>query len=205
MSKRLTFVRVRGKLCLSIIMGVSIMLETIKEQAAKAAKELCDAARLTEGMLVVVGCSSSEIGGHRVGSHSAPELAKAVLDGLMSVFAPRGIFLAAQCCEHLNRAIVIEAAAAGERERVNAVPQPKAGGSFAAAAYRAFEKPVVLEEVSADAGLDIGGTLIGMHLKRVAVPLRLSIDRVGDAILLAARTRPKYIGGVRAVYDDTLG
>ncbi len=180
------------------------MLEKIEKQAAQATEEICGAARLKEGNILVVGCSSSEIGGHRVGSHSSPEIAEATLRGILSVLLPRGIFLAAQCCEHLNRAIVIEAAAAGAFERVNAVPQPKAGGSFAAAAYRAFAHPVVLEEVRADAGLDIGGTLIGMHLKRVAVPVRLSLDHIGDAVLLAARTRPKYIGGVRAVYDDDL-
>lgn len=180
------------------------MLEQIEKQAAQATEEICEASRLTKGNVLVVGCSSSEIGGHRVGSHSSPEIAEATLRGILSVLAPRGIFLAAQCCEHLNRAIVIEAEAAGTGERVNAVPQPKAGGSFAAAAYRAFAHPTVLEEVRADAGLDIGGTLIGMHLKRVAVPVRLSLDHIGDAILLAARTRPKYIGGVRAVYDDDL-
>ncbi len=180
------------------------MITQIEKQAAQAAEELCAAAKLTAGMTVVVGCSSSEVCGHRVGSHSSPDVADAVLRGLMSVLAPRGIYLASQCCEHLNRAIVIEREAAQGLELVNAVPQPKAGGSFAAAAYREFSSPVVVEEIKADAGLDIGGTLIGMHLRRVAVPLRLSFDRVGDALLLAARTRPKFIGGVRAVYDEAM-
>ncbi len=180
------------------------MLKQIEKQAAQAAEELCAAAKLQEGMILVVGCSSSEVCGHKVGSQSSPETADAVFRGLMSVLSPRGIYLAAQCCEHLNRAIVIEKEAAKGLELVNVVPQPKAGGSFATAAYREFSCPVVVEAIQADAGLDIGGTLIGMHLKRVAVPLRLSIDHVGNALLLAARTRPKFIGGVRAVYDEEL-
>ena len=117
---------------------------------------------------------------------------------------PKGIYIAAQCCEHLNRAIIIEKAAVPFAEIVNVVPQPKAGGSFATAAYAHFENPVAVEEIRADAGLDIGGTLIGMHLKKVAVPVRLSTNHIGEAILLAARTRPKFIGGIRARYDENL-
>ena len=183
---------------------MAIDIEKIKEESRAAAEALCLAADLHGGDIVVVGCSTSEVHGQSVGSDSSPEIAEAIFCGLTSVFSPRGIYLAAQCCEHLNRAIVIERAAAGSAERVNAVPQPKAGGSFASAAYRHFSEPVVLEEIRADAGLDIGGTLIGMHLKRVAVPLRLPVKRIGEAILLSARTRPKYIGGARAVYDETL-
>ena len=181
------------------------MLEQIEAQAKSAAKELCEAAKLKKGSIVVIGCSTSEVVGERVGSASSPEVAEAIYRGLASVFDEKGIYIAAQCCEHLNRAIIIEEEASGAFERVNAVPQPKAGGSFASCAYRAFRSPVALEEIRADAGLDIGGTLIGMHLKRVAVPVRLEISRIGEAILLAARTRPKYIGGVRAHYDETLG
>ena len=181
------------------------MLTQIENQAREAALELCEVAKLKNGAIVAVGCSTSEVAGERVGSASSPEIAEAIYRGLSSVFDERGIFIAAQCCEHLNRAIIIEEAAAGMAERVNAVPQPKAGGSIASCAYRAFRSPVTLEEIRADAGLDIGGTLIGMHLKRVAVPVRLSVSRIGEAILLAARTRPKYIGGVRAHYDETLG
>ena len=181
------------------------MLIQIENQARSAAKELCEAAKLTKGSIVVIGCSTSEVAGARVGSASSPEIAEAIYRGLSSVFDEKGIYIAAQCCEHLNRAIIIEEEAAGGAERVNAVPQPKAGGSFASCAYRSFRAPVTLEEIRADAGLDIGGTLIGMHLKRVAVPVRLEVSRIGEAILLAARTRPKYIGGVRAHYDETLG
>ena len=181
-------------------------LEIIESKMREAAEELCTAAKLRAGDIVVIGCSTSEVLGHAVGSFSSPEVAEVLYRALASVFDAKGIFLAAQCCEHLNRAIVVERAAVrGLDARVNVVPQPKAGGSFATAAYPAFREPVVLEEIAADAGLDIGGTLIGMHLRRVAVPLRLSVTHIGEAILLAARTRPKYIGGARAVYDESLG
>ena len=180
------------------------MTDKIKQEAAKAAAELCAAARLGVGSLVVVGCSSSEVVGDRIGTASSPEIAEAIVSGLLSVLNPLGIGLAAQCCEHLNRAIIVERRFAGGFEPVNVVPQPKAGGSFATAAYRAFDDPVALEHIRADAGLDIGGTLIGMHLREVAVPLRLSVKTIGAAPLIAARTRPKFIGGSRAVYDEGL-
>ena len=179
-------------------------LEQYKAQAAEAANELADTAGLRAGQIVVVGCSTSEVTGHRIGSFSAPEVGQALVEGILSALKPRGIRLAAQCCEHLNRAIILEAAAVPGVETVNVLPQPKAGGSFATAAYAAFEKPVAVEHIRADAGLDIGFTLIGMHLKEVAVPLRLKNDRIGEARVLAARTRPKFIGGSRAVYDETL-
>ena len=182
------------------------MSQTLYEQAKQAAAELAAAAKLRKGDLLVVGCSSSEITGARIGTDSKPDTAKEVFSGIWDVLRDRGIWLAAQCCEHLNRALVVEAdyARAHDLEIVNAVPQPKAGGSFATAAYGAFSQPCLVEKVRADAGLDIGGTLIGMHLKNVAVPVRLSLDHIGEAILIAARTRPKYVGGARAVYDDNL-
>ena len=185
-------------------------LSEIKLQSEKLALELFEAARLKEGQLVVVGCSSSEIAGHRVGSMSSPEIGRAVFDGLYGVLKGKGIYLAAQCCEHLNRALIVERAAVksanyiGTRDIVNAVPQPKAGGSFAAAAYNSFGDPVAVEEIRADAGIDIGNTLIGMHLKKVAVPLRLKTTHIGKAPVNAARTRPKFIGGGRAVYNEQL-
>ncbi len=180
------------------------MFETIRNEAARATEDLVAVARLQAGDIMVVGCSSSEVCGSKIGSDSSPEAAAAIFEGIMSVLAPRGIYLAAQCCEHLNRAIIIEKEAQGHFERVNVVPQPKAGGSFATAAYHSFKNPVAVEEIKADAGLDIGGTLIGMHLKKVAVPVRLSLNRIGEANILAARTRPKCIGGIRAHYDDDL-
>lgn len=180
------------------------MLEAIKTAAYTAAKELCEAAALQAGNILVVGCSSSEVSGQKIGTSSGVEVAKAVFDGIYAATEEKGVFLAAQCCEHLNRAIIVEKAAVPTADIVNVVPQPKAGGSFATAAYAAFEHPVAVEEIRADAGMDIGGTLIGMHLKKVAVPVRLSVDRIGEAILLCARTRPKFVGGARAQYDDAL-
>lgn len=180
------------------------MTDKIRQQAALAAQTLCEKTNLQAGNIVVVGCSTSEICGSRIGTDSQPEIAKVVFDAIYGVLSEKGIYLAAQCCEHLNRAIITEREAAAGADIVNVVPQPKAGGSFATAAYHSFRDPVALEHIRADAGLDIGGTLIGMHLKEVAVPLRLGIDRIGSALLLAARVRPKFIGGVRAVYDQTL-
>lgn len=180
------------------------MLQTIHTEVKTAAEELVQVAGLQRDDILVVGCSSSEIIGSRIGSNSSPEVADAVFSALMEVLTPKGIWLAAQCCEHLNRAIVVERRAVPQADIVNVVPQPKAGGSFGTAAYRGFAQPVVVEKIRADAGLDIGGTLIGMHLKEVAVPVRLSVKNVGEAILLAARTRPKFIGGCRAVYDENL-
>ena len=173
-------------------------------QARQAAEELLQAAHLETGDIFVVGCSSSEIMGGRIGKDSSMEAAAAVLAGVLPPLQEQGVYLAAQCCEHLNRAIIVEHEAVPNAEIVNVVPQPKAGSSFATAAYQAFRHPVALEEIRADAGLDIGGTLIGMHLKKVAVPVRLPQDHIGDAILLAARVRPKFIGGDRAVYDESL-
>lgn len=180
------------------------LLAQVKEESANAARQLADAARLHKGQIVVVGCSTSEVVGHNVGSWSTPEVANAIFEGLNSVFAPMGVYIAAQCCEHLNRALIVEHEAVPNGEIVNVMPQPKAGSSFATAAYHSFRHPVALEEIRADAGLDIGGTLIGMHLKKVAVPVRLQQNHIGQAILLTARVRPKFIGGERAIYDESL-
>ena len=150
------------------------MYQELKTAAETAARELIEVAKLEEGDLFVVGCSSSEVGGQKIGTDSNVDIADAVFSGIYGVLKEKNIFLAAQCCEHLNRAIVIEKDAVSRHDTiVNVVPMPKAGGSFATAAYNGFENPVVVEEISADAGLDIGLTLIGMHLKRVAVPVRI--------------------------------
>ena len=179
-------------------------VEQIRNDAMNAAKELVEKARLSAGNIVVIGCSTSETLGNNLGSHSVPEVGKALFEALQSVFKPLGIYIAAQCCEHLNRAIIVERDAVPFTEIVNVVPQPKAGGSFATACYEAFQHPVAIEHIKADAGLDIGGTLIGMHLKEVAVPLHMTLTHIGKAILIAARTRPKFIGGERAHYDEKM-
>ena len=181
-----------------------MIVEQIKSDAANAATELVEVARLKKGDIVVIGCSTSETLGNQVGSHSVPEVGKAIFEGLQSVFGARGIYIAAQCCEHLNRAIIIEHEAVPNMDIVNVVPQPKAGGSFATACYASFKAPVAVEHIKANAGIDIGGTLIGMHLKEVAVPVRLKQNHIGKAFLIAARTRPKFIGGERAHYDEKL-
>ena len=179
-------------------------LEQIEAQARQAVTELLDAAGLKSGDIFVVGCSSSEIMGGRIGKHSSMDAAGAVFRGIYPVLAQRGIYLAAQCCEHLNRAIILEQAAADAYgyEPVCVVPRPKAGGSWATTCWKNFAHPVAVEEIRAAAGIDIGGTLIGMHLKRVAVPVRLSLNKIGEANILCARTRPKLIGGERACYTE---
>ena len=169
-----------------------------------AITELVEKSKLKAGDLVVVGCSSSEILGEHIGKGSSPETGVEVATTILSVLSEKGIFLAAQCCEHLNRALVIEREAAEKFmiEEVCVRPMPKAGGSFATAVYDNMKDPVVVEHVKAKAGLDIGCTLIGMHLKDVAVPLRLTVKTIGCASVIAAYTRPKLIGGVRAHYPD---
>lgn len=175
-----------------------------KKQAYNAAKEIIEIANLKAGQILVVGCSTSEILGEKIGTDSSPDTAKEVFAGIYAAAEEKGVFIAAQCCEHLNRAIICERKAAPYAEPVNVVPFPKAGGSFATAAYAAFSDPVALEEIKADAGLDIGFTFIGMQLKRVAVPVRLENDYIGKARVLAARVRPKFIGGERAHYNKDL-
>ncbi len=180
------------------------MYETIKNQARQVVTELLDRAKLKPGALFVIGCSSSEMVGQRIGKGSSMEAAQAAFAGIYPVLQERGISLAVQCCEHLNRALILERAAAEKRgyEPVSVMPQPHAGGSFAVTAWNAFEEPVAVENIRADAGMDIGGTLIGMHLRAVAVPVRTEQKHIGEAIVLCARTRPKYIGGPRAVYAE---
>lgn len=178
-------------------------MNDIYNQAKNAASELIEKAGLKSGDLVVIGCSTSEVLGERIGTAGNLETADEILKGITDVFYPAGVKIAAQCCEHLNRALVIEneEAVKYNYEQVCAVPHEHAGGSFATAAYRFFKSPVLVEEIKADAGLDIGRTMIGMHLKRVAVPLRLDSDTIGSAHIDGAKTRPKYIGGERARYE----
>ena len=181
-------------------------MNMIAQEAYTAARELLQVAKPEEGDILVVGCSTSEVAGAGIGTFSSPELAEVVFGGIYQATQEAGVFLAAQCCEHLNRAIILEKEAAKKYgyDIVNVVPQPKAGGSFATAAYKAFEHPVAVEHIKAHAGMDIGDTLIGMHLKDVAVPVRIRTKEIGDAHVVCARTRPKFIGGERAIYDEGL-
>ena len=179
-------------------------MNDLYSQATAVMKELGEQAKLKAGDVVVVGCSTSEIIGSKIGTNSSPDVAGLVFDGIYNYAKKKGWQLAFQCCEHLNRAIVVEKATVPNAEIVNVVPQPKAGGSMATQAYLHFENPVVVEEIKADAGIDIGFTLIGMHLKKVAVPVRLENNKIGEATVLAARTRPRFIGGSRAVYNEEL-
>nr|MCR5652791.1 TIGR01440 family protein [Ruminococcus sp.] len=179
------------------------MYKEIQEKILTAFKELVEMAKLKKGDLIVFGCSTSEVTGSRIGTNSQIDCAKMLYDSFYPFLKESGIFLAAQCCEHLERALVVEREYAEKHNLtiVNAIPQPKAGGSSATTAYKLFDNPVLVARVQADAGIDVGGTLIGMHLKEVAVPLRLSVHKVGFARIMCARTRPRFVGGARAVYD----
>lgn len=181
-------------------------LQEVQEAAEKALRQLLKQAKLEAGDIVVVGCSSSEVAGEKIGTFSSVETAQAVFRGIYGVVKENGLFLAAQCCEHLNRALIIEKELA-KRERlpiVNVVPKPKAGGSFATMAYESFREPAAVEHIRAQAGIDIGDTLIGMHLQDVAVPVRIEIKKIGNAHITCARTRARFIGGVRASYEEGL-
>lgn len=180
------------------------MYEDITRQARTVVTELLEQANMKPGSLLVIGCSSSEMVGKRIGKGSSMEAAQAAFAGIYPVLQEQGIHLAVQCCEHLNRALILEREVVEKRgyEIVNVMPQPHAGGSFAVTAWNAFSDPVAVETIAAEAGIDIGGTLIGMHLRRVAVPVRTSEKQIGEAIVLCARTRPKYIGGPRAIYQE---
>ena len=179
-------------------------LETIRQEARAVAEELITTAQMKPGQILVVGCSSSEIHNSKLGTDSSQEIGQAVFEALYACTKEHGLYLAAQCCEHLNRAIIIEREAAEKYgwEEVCVVPRPHAGGSWATTCWKNFRDPVAVEEIRAHAGIDIGGTLIGMHLRRVAVPVRLSLSKIGEANILCARTRPKLIGGERAKYTE---
>ena len=182
------------------------MLNNIKMQAKQAVTELLEASHLEKGDIFLVGCSTSEVRGAKLGTDSDIDIAKALVDAIYPILKEKGIYLAAQCCEHLDRAIVIEKEAARlyGLTQVNAIPQPKAGGSFANTVYYTLEKPCMVPEVQAAAGIDIGAVLIGMNLRRTAVPVRVSLDSIGKARIICARTRPKFVGGARAVYNEEL-
>ncbi|MBQ7884416.1 MAG: TIGR01440 family protein [Phascolarctobacterium sp.] len=177
-------------------------MEAITKQLTEAAEELISIAKAKPGQVFVVGCSTSEVVGNRIGTGGSSEAAVAMFQALKAATDKYGLCLAVQCCEHLNRALVVEASTM-ERyglEEVTVRPMPHAGGAMGTAAFEGFSQPVVVEKITAHLGLDIGQTLIGMHLKRVVVPVRLQHKHIGEAVLTAARTRPPLIGGERAHY-----
>ena len=180
-------------------------MDSIKQQAYNAANELIKIAKLKKGQILVIGCSTSEVVGNKIGTNSSPETANEIFEGIYEAANKYGVYVAAQCCEHLNRALVIESECAEKYgyEPVSVIPRAKAGGSFATVTYENLDAPVVVEHIKAHAGIDIGDTLIGMHLRDVAVPIRLSVKKIGDASVVCAYTRPKYIGGARAIYSKT--
>lgn len=182
------------------------MYEKIKSDIKIAVNEIIEQSKICEGDIFVVGCSSSEICGSKIGTNSNVDIGKLVFDEIYKILSEKNIYLAAQCCEHLNRSLIVEKECAQKYglTMVNVIPQPKAGGSFATAAFKGFKCPAAVENVSAKAGLDIGGTLIGMHVAPVAVPLRISVKKIGDANIICARSRLKFVGGARAVYDESL-
>lgn len=180
-------------------------MEAITKELTEATQELISISKAKPGQIFVVGCSTSEVLGNKIGTGGSSEAAVAMFQALKEVTDEYGLCLAVQCCEHLNRALVVEASTM-ERynlEEVTVRPMPHAGGAMGTAAYENFSEPVVVEKITAHLGLDIGQTLIGMHLKRVAVPVRLAHKFIGEAVLTAARTRPPLIGGERAKYPET--
>ena len=181
----------------------SELADTIKADGERLICELLDRVSLKRGDIIVIGCSSSEIIGNNIGKGSSYDAAKLLFSAIYPMLKDRGIYLAAQCCEHLNRALVIENECAEKYgyEPVSVIPRAKAGGSFATVTYENLESPVLVEHIRAHAGIDIGDTLVGMHLRDVAVPIRLSVKRLGEANVVCAYTRPKYIGGARAIYS----
>ncbi|MBZ5202117.1 TIGR01440 family protein [Planomicrobium chinense] len=175
-------------------------------QLEETLSELEQQIQFRKGQVFVVGCSTSEVAGKRIGTGGTLDIAEDLYEPLQKFAERHRIYLAFQGCEHINRALTIEREAAEKYgwEPVTVVPVPKAGGSMSAFAYTSMNDPVVVEEIQAHAGIDIGQTMIGMHLKRVAVPVRTSVKLVGEAIVSAATTRPKLIGGERARYDREL-
>jgi uncharacterized protein (TIGR01440 family) len=178
------------------------LTEQVRQQMKAAARQLIDITQPEPHDVFVLGCSTSELAGHKIGSSSSAELAAAAVNPVLTLAREHELYLAVQCCEHLNRVLVVPAAACAEYRlcEVSAVPQLSAGGACAAWAYEKLRQPVLVETLEGHLGLDVGSTLIGMHLRPVVVPVRLASDQIGQAHMVAARTRPKLIGGRRAEY-----
>lgn len=177
--------------------------DSLKQQTSQLFTEFLDSGHFKPGQIIVIGCSTSEVAGEHIGHAGSPAIAEALFEPLYQLATERGIHLAFQCCEHLNRALVVtrQTMEAYHLEEVTVIPYPHAGGSMASHAYRHLPDAVVVESVQAHGGWDIGETLIGMHMRAVAVPLRLSSRTLGNARLNACFTRPKLIGGERAHYQ----
>ena len=160
-------------------------------------------AQLKPGQLFVIGCSTSEVVGEKIGTAGTDDIASSLYEAFVQFWSDKGIQLAFQGCEHINRALVMERETAQARgyDEVTVVPVRKAGGAMASFAFRAMKDPVIVEHIQAQGGIDIGDTFIGMHLKHVAVPVRVSARKLGEAHITLARTRPKMVGGARAVYE----
>ncbi|KQU58467.1 TIGR01440 family protein [Rossellomorea marisflavi] len=175
----------------------------LKQAFQTILQEFHDQVPLRRGQVLVIGCSTSEVMGEKIGTAGTIDTAELIYEELKEYADKSGVSLAFQCCEHLNRAIVIERETAETKnlDEVTVVPVRKAGGAMATHAYHRFQDPVIVEHIKADAGIDIGDTFIGMHLKHVAVPVRVSVRSLGHAHVTLARTRPKLIGGNRAVYE----
>ncbi len=173
---------------------------TVLDAAVEALQKAGD---IAPGGLIVLGCSTSEVAGARIGKGSVPELGEVIAEAMLAACRKHGLEAAFQCCEHLNRSIVMEQRVVDERRltQVRAIPQPKAGGSVPAAAWRLLDKPALVMSVQAEAAIDIGDTLVGMHIRPVAVPLRMEYGSVGHANLVMAYSRLPYVGGARAVYE----
>ncbi|MBA4536629.1 TIGR01440 family protein [Bacillus aquiflavi] len=177
-------------------------ISNLEQQFAEILADFQKEANLASHHLLVIGCSTSEVIGEKIGTAGTIDVAKMIYQELKKFQKKTGVQLAFQCCEHLNRALVVERTTAKEKmlEEVSVIPARTAGGAMATHAFRHFHDPVVVEFVKADAGIDIGDTLIGMHLKHVAVPVRIKQKSLGAAHITLAKTRPKLIGGERAVY-----
>jgi len=178
--------------------------EEINRVLDAAVETLAQAGEIAPGGLIVLGCSTSEVAGARIGKGSVPELGEIIARAMLDACQKRGLNAAFQCCEHLNRSIVIEREEAVRRNltQVRAIPQPKAGGSVPAAAWKMLKHPALVMNVQADAAIDVGDTLVGMHIRPVAVPLRIEYGSVGHANLVMAYSRLPYVGGSRAVYEE---
>ncbi|MGK4466361.1 TIGR01440 family protein [Mammaliicoccus sciuri] len=174
----------------------------MKEDLKQLLNELKSIDFFNNQELCIIGCSTSEVKGSKIGSDGSIDVAKVIYESLDFIHKETGVHFAFQGCEHINRAITIE------REifdpytmtEVSVVPQANAGGSLSTYAYQHMKDPIVVEHIKCDKGIDIGQTLIGMHLKHVAVPVSIETKRIGEAIVTIAKSRPKLIGGERAKY-----